>query len=58
VTSAVDFVAMLAAMRSGRRRECALSVRKKAFAAAVQPVGGWKDEAYGGLGGSRAPVRW
>jgi hypothetical protein len=35
----VDFVAMLAAMRSGRRRECALSARKN------RAIGGWKDGA-------------
>jgi hypothetical protein len=36
-TSAVGSVAMLVAMRSGRRRECALIARKKrAFSVAVQ----------------------
>jgi hypothetical protein len=33
--------------------------KKRAFSAAVQlPVGGWKDGAYGGSGGSGPPVRW
>jgi hypothetical protein len=38
---------------------CAHRAEDEGFSAAVQyPVGGWKDGAYGGPGGSGAPVRW